>query len=196
MFWLIFATVLWGVVHSLLASIGFKNFLRRILGNRFMNFYRLLYNIFALVSVLPILYLMVSLPDKTLYQAPVPWSYLMRAGQALSVLFLFIAVLQTDVLSFAGLRQLFQEEETGSLVTNGLYRSVRHPLYTFSLLILWLSPSMSINAFIVYAAFTVYILIGIVFEERKLVREFGNVYLEYKSRTPMLFPGLKFGGNK
>ena len=196
MFWLIFATVLWGVVHSLLASIGFKNFLRRILGNRFMNFYRLLYNIFALVSILPILYLMVSLPDKTLYQAPVPWSYLMRAGQALSALFLFIAVLQTDVLSFAGLRQLFQEEETGSLVTSGLYRSVRHPLYTFSLLILWLSPSMSINAFIVYAAFTVYILIGIVFEERKLVREFGNVYLEYKSRTPMLFPGLKFGGNK
>lgn len=196
MFWLIFATVLWGVVHSLLASIGFKNFLRRILGNRFMNFYRLLYNIFALVSILPILYLMVSLPDKTLYQAPVPWSYLMRAGQALSALFLFIAVLQTDALSFAGLRQLFQEEETGSLVTSGLYRSVRHPLYTFSLLILWLSPSMSINAFIVYAAFTVYILIGIVFEERKLVREFGNVYLEYKSRTPMLFPGLKFGGNK
>ena len=196
MFWLIFATVLWGVVHSLLASIGFKNFLRRILGNRFMNFYRLLYNIFALVSILPILYLMVSLPDKTLYQAPVPWSYLMRAGQVLSVLFLFIAVLQTDVLSFAGLRQLFQEEETGSLVTSGLYRSVRHPLYTFSLLILWLSPSMSINAFIVYAAFTVYILIGIVFEERKLVREFGNVYLEYKSRSPMLFPGPKFGGNK
>ena len=196
MFWLIFATVLWGVVHSLLASIGFKNFLRRILGNRFMNFYRLLYNIFALVSILPILYLMVSLPDKTLYQAPVPWSYLMRAGQALSALFLFIAVLQTDALSFAGLRQLFQEEETGSLVTSGLYRSVRHPLYTFSLLILWLSPSMSINAFIVYAAFTVYILIGIVFEERKLVREFGNVYLEYKSRTPMLFPGLKIGGNK
>ena len=196
MFWLIFATVLWGVVHSLLASIGFKNFLRRILGNRFMNFYRLLYNIFALVSILPILYLMVSLPDKTLYQAPVPWSYLMRAGQALSALFLFIAVLQTDALSFAGLRQLFQEEETGSLVTSGLYRSVRHPLYTFSLLILWLSPSMSINAFIVYAAFTVYILIGIVFEERKLVREFGNVYLEYKSRTPMLFPGPKFGGNK
>ena len=196
MFWLIFATVLWGVVHSLLASIGFKNFLRRILGNRFMNFYRLLYNIFALVSILPILYLMVSLPDKTLYQAPVPWSYLMRAGQALSALFLFIAVLQTDALSFAGLRQLFQEEETGSLVTSGLYRSVRHPLYTFSLLILWLSPSMSINAFIVYSAFTVYILIGIVFEERKLVREFGNVYLEYKSRTPMLFPGPKFGGNK
>lgn len=196
MFWLIFATALWGVVHSLLASIGFKNFLRRILGNRFMNFYRLLYNIFALVSILPILYLMVSLPDKTLYQAPVPWSYLMRAGQVLSVLFLFIAVLQTDVLSFAGLRQLFQEEETGSLVTSGLYRSVRHPLYTFSLLILWLSPSMSINAFIVYAAFTIYILIGIVFEERKLVREFGNVYLEYKSRTPMLFPGLKIGGNK
>jgi protein-S-isoprenylcysteine O-methyltransferase Ste14 len=196
MFWLIFAIALWGVIHSWLASIGFKDFLRQALGNRFMKFYRLLYNIFAVVSILPILYLMVSLPDRTLYQIPAPWGYLMLAGQALSVLFLFIAVLQTDVLSFAGLRQLFQVEETGSLVTNGLYRSVRHPLYTFSLLILWLSPSMSIHSFVIYTALTIYILIGIFFEERKLVREFGKAYLEYKSRTPMLFPGLKFGGNK
>jgi protein-S-isoprenylcysteine O-methyltransferase Ste14 len=196
MFWLIFAIALWGVIHSWLASTGFKNFLRRTPGNRFMKFYRLLYNIFAVVSIVPILYLMVSLPDKMLYQMPVPWNYVMRAGQALSVLFLFVAVLQTDVLSFAGLRQLVEEEKTGSLVTNGLYRSVRHPLYTFSLLILWLSPSMSINSFIVYTALTIYILIGIVFEERKLVGEFGNAYVEYKSSTPMLFPGTKFGGNK
>jgi protein-S-isoprenylcysteine O-methyltransferase Ste14 len=140
----------------------------------------------------------------------------MLAGQALSVLFLFVAVLQTDLLSFAGLRQLIEdyspgalrEEKPGNLVTSGLYRSVRHPLYTFSLLILWLSPSMSINSFIVYLSLTIYILIGIIFEERKLLREFGKAYEEYKSNTPMLFPGVpknvaqrgapaeKFGGNK
>jgi protein-S-isoprenylcysteine O-methyltransferase Ste14 len=196
MFWLIFTIAFWGIFHSLLASIGFKNFIRRTFGDRFMKFYRLLYNIFAVISIVPVLYFMVSLPDTTLYRIPAPWKYGMLAGQAVSVLLLFVAVIQTDILSFVGLRQLMEEENMGSLVTSGLYRSVRHPLYTFSLLILWLAPSMSMNSFIVYSALTIYVLIGIVFEERKLLRDFGQAYAEYKSHTPMLIPALKFDGNK
>jgi protein-S-isoprenylcysteine O-methyltransferase Ste14 len=161
-----------------------------------MKFYRLFYNIFAVVSILPVLYLMIVLPDQTLYQVPSPWNILMRAGQLLSLLLLFVAVLQTDVLSFVGVRQLIEEEKRGDLVVSGLYRFVRHPLYTFSLGVLWLSPSMSVNSLIVCAALTVYILIGIIFEERKLLREFGQEYAAYKSMTPMLLPGIKFGGNK
>jgi protein-S-isoprenylcysteine O-methyltransferase Ste14 len=75
-------------------------------------------------------------------------------------------------------------------MTGGLYHYVRHPLYTFSLLILWLSPTMTLNSFIVYLALTIYILIGIVFEERKLLREFGEEYANYRSITPMLIPGI------
>jgi methanethiol S-methyltransferase len=196
MFWLIFVIALWGIVHSLLASIRFKNFLRRTFGDNFMKLYRLLYNVFAVISILPVLYLMVVLPDRTLYQVASPWSYLIRTGQVISVLLLFVAVWQTDVLSFVGLRQLIDEEKESDLVISGLYRFVRHPLYTFSLGILWLSPSMTVNSLIVYAALTIYILIGIIFEERKLLREFGQPYAAYKSITPMLIPGRKFGGNK
>ena len=120
----------------------------------------------------------------------------MLLGQGISVFLLFVAVLQTDVLSFAGLRQLIEEERTGKLVTHGLYRFVRHPLYTFSLLILWLSPKVTINSFIVYLALTLYVLVGAFFEERKLLREFGQEYAKYRSVTPMLMPGLKLRGNK
>jgi protein-S-isoprenylcysteine O-methyltransferase Ste14 len=196
MFWLIIAIVVWGIVHSLLASLGFKELLRRSFGDGVMRFYRLLYNLFAVISFLPALYLMVSLPDQPLYQVPPPWSYLMRAGQGFSLLLLIVSVLQTDVLSFVGLRQLVEEQKPGALVTRGLYRLVRHPLYTFSLFILWLSPSLSLNSFIVYLALTIYILIGIIFEERKLLREFGQDYASYRSVTPMLIPGVKPGGNK
>jgi protein-S-isoprenylcysteine O-methyltransferase Ste14 len=196
MFWLTIIIALWGVIHSLLASLGFKNFLRRALGDGFMKFYRLLYNILAVISITPVLYLMVSLPDKILYQVPVPWKYLMLAGQGISALLLLVAVLQTDVLSFAGLRQLIEEDKAGNLITTGLYRFVRHPLYTFSLLILWFSPSMTVNSLMVYAALTFYVFIGIIFEERKLLREFGRKYADYKSTTPMLLPGLKWSGNK
>lgn len=196
MLWLILSIALWGFVHSFIASFGFKDFLRRMLGDGFMKFYRLLYNIIAVVSIAPVLYLAAVLPDRDLYNIPAPWNALMLAGQGISALLLLVAVLQTDVLSFVGLRQLFEEERTGRLVTAGLYRIVRHPLYTFSLLVLWLSPKVSLNSFILYLSLTVYILIGISFEERNLLREFGEDYVRYKTVTPMLIPGLKFGGNK
>src|SRR5687768_12435531 len=125
MVWLILAVALWGIVHSLLASLRFKNFLRHTLGHRFIRFYRLVYNLFAVISIVPILYLMISLPDKALYQVPEPWSYLMLAAQGLSALFLFGAILQTDILAFAGLRQLTTDLKEGKLVTQGLYRFVR-----------------------------------------------------------------------
>ncbi len=191
MFWLIFAIALWGTVHSLLASLGFKDFLRRLLGNGFMKFYRLLYNFFAVVSLAPVLYLLASLPDRTLYRVSAPWSYLMLAGQGTSALLLLVAALQTDVLAFAGLRQLFEPEKS-DLIKTGFYRVVRHPLYTFGLLILWLSPSMPVNSLVVSMSLTVYILVGIIFEERKLLREFGQEYAKYKSATPMLIPGTKW----
>jgi methanethiol S-methyltransferase len=196
MLWLILAIAAWGVVHSFTASLGFKNILHRSFGDGFMRWYRLLYNVFSVISFAPILYLMYVLPDRNLYQAPSPWSYLMLAGQGFSALLLVIAVLQTDALSFAGLRQLFEQEKPGKLVTKGFYRFIRHPLYTFGLLFLWLTPKVSVNTFIVYASFTVYILVGAYFEERKLLREFGQEYEDYKSTTPMLVPFLKFDGNK
>ena len=196
MFWSIFAIVLWGVVHSVTASLRFKELLRRMLGNGFMKFYRLFYNVFSVITFAPILYLMVILPNKDLYRIPSPWNYLMLTGQGISVLLLVIAVIQTDTLSFIGLRQLFEEEKPGKLVTKSFYRFVRHPLYTFGLLILWLSPNVSVNSFVVYVGLTVYIFIGAYFEERKLLREFGQEYAEYKAITPMIIPGLKFGGNK
>lgn len=196
MFWLVFAIIVWGVIHSITASLGFKESLRRTFGDGFMRFYRFLYNVFSVVSFAPILYLMVALPTRGLYQVPSPWNYLMLAGQGLSALLLLLAVLQTDTLSFVGLRQLFEEEKPGKLETKGFYRFMRHPLYTFGLLFLWLSPGMTVNSFIVYLSLTVYILIGAYFEERKLLREFGQEYADYKAVTPMIIPRLPFGRNK
>ncbi len=184
---LLFALALWGIVHSILAS----SFAKGIIGAA--RFYRLAYNIIAVISFLPILYLMTTLPDKPVFQVPAPWKFIMLAGQALAALLLLITVLQTDTLSFAGLRQLFEKEKTDALVTGGLYRLVRHPLYTFSFLLIWLSPTVSQNSLTVYIGATLYTLVGAYFEERKLLREFGEAYAAYKKSTPMLIPGLVFG---
>jgi len=184
--------LLWGLIHSILASLGFKSFLAKALGKSLMRGYRLFYNIFSAISFLPILYLVATLPDAPFYSVPAPWSYLMLLGQGLGLVLLILGVLQTDTLSFVGLRQLFEQEKPSALVTRGLYRLVRHPLYTAGLLILWLSPQATVNSFTMYLGATIYILVGAYFEERKLLREFGEAYVAYKSKTPMLLPWMKF----
>jgi methanethiol S-methyltransferase len=190
--YIILSLLLWGLIHSILASLSFKSFLINLFGKSWMRGYRLFYNVFSLITFVPILYLVAILPNAPLYSVPAPWSYLMLLGQGLGALLLVIGVLQTDTLSFVGLRQLVQEESPAALVTNGLYRLVRHPLYTAGLIFLWLSPQVTVNSFTLYIGATIYIFTGAFFEERKLTREFGAAYAEYKSKTPMLIPWLKF----
>lgn len=192
MFSLLSAIFVWGIVHSILASLGVKEFFRRTLGTSLMRLYRLGYNIFSMLSFLPIVWLMMTLPDKELYRVSMPWNYLMMVGQGIAAVFLLVGLLHTDMLHFVGLRQLIEPEKPSRLVTWGLYRYVRHPLYVFGLLFLWLSPILSANSFAVYLSLTVYIIAGALFEERKLLREFGEAYREYKSVTPMMIPGLMF----
>jgi protein-S-isoprenylcysteine O-methyltransferase Ste14 len=187
---LVLASSLWGLVHSLLASIQVKGIARQISSQFASRWYRLAYNAFAGISFLPVLLLAALLPDRLVYAVPSPGLYLMMAGQLAALLMLLIGVLQTDTLAFIGIRQIVGNEAPGKLVTGGLYRYMRHPLYTAGLLFIWLTPTMTINRLTLYLCLTVYILIGAYFEERKLLREFGQEYQNYKARTPMLIPFL------
>ncbi len=190
MIWLILSVVLWGLVHSIMASLGLKSALEKILGANITRFYRLFFNVFSLLSFIPILWLMRVLPDRTLYEIPAPWMYLMLFGQGLAVVGEMVGLFQTDIWEFAGLRQIISPngDENSELVVKGLYKKMRHPLYTFGLLFIWLTPVMTVNMLMVYIAATLYIVIGAYFEEKKLCREFGEAYAEYQSSTPMLIP--------
>lgn len=181
--------ILWGAVHSLTASLGAKARAQRVWGAEADRFYRLGYNLFSLITFLPILALVFLLPDQPLYSVPAPWSFLMLIGQLFAVLTLAAGLLQTDVWHFLGLRQLIDHAHSPpKLVVSGLYRWVRHPLYTAGLLFIWLLPVMTINRLVMNTGLTLYLLIGALFEERKLLREFGEAYQEYRDRTPMLIP--------
>lgn len=191
MFWILPAVLFWGFFHSFNATHGVKEFWRRTFGDGFMKFYRLAYNVIAVLTFLPILVLLLLLPDHTIYRIPPPWSYLMMAGRVFFALCLLAAVFQFGILYFIGLRQLAERAGDRKLVTTGLYGFVRHPFYTFFLLFLWLTPTLTINLLVVYLGLTIYIQIGIYFEERKLLREFGEEYEVYRAATPMLFPAPK-----
>jgi protein-S-isoprenylcysteine O-methyltransferase Ste14 len=193
--WIILAIAFWGFFHSFNASFGAKDLYRRRLGGGFMKFYRLAYNSFAVLTFLPIVILFIIRPGEILYRVPVPWSFIMVAGQMVFASCLIVAVFQFGILYFIGLRQLVDQPGDRELVTSGLYSHVRHPFYTFFLLFLWLTPIMTSSLLVVYLGLTIYIRIGIHFEERKLLREFGEQYAAYRAVTPMLFPTPKFVRN-
>jgi protein-S-isoprenylcysteine O-methyltransferase Ste14 len=193
-FWIILLAVcVYGLIHSLLASLQAKAQARHWFGPSTERWFRLAYNLIAAITLLPVLVLPVLLIDKSLYRIAFPWSLLTLALQGLAAITLVVGIRQTGISSFIGLRQLLVPGNTTPprLVTGGLYRYVRHPLYTAGLLIIWLTPVMTCNLLALDIGLTVYILIGAYFEERKLQREFGSAYTEYKSHTPMLIPGLK-----
>lgn len=75
--------------------------------------------------------------------------------------------------------------------TPSLYKLVRHPLYIGWLTIFWAAPTMTVAHLVFAVATTAYILIAIRWEERDLEVAFGEVYSDYKKRTPMLVPRLR-----
>lgn len=189
-FWILLAVFIYGLVHSILASLGAKARARQWLGPAADRWYRLGYNIFGAITLLPVLALPAILPDQPLYTIPAPAVYLALAGQVAAVVMLAVSVMQTGAWSFLGLKQAFfpGNESPHRLVQTGLYRWMRHPIYTAGLLFIWLMPVMTVNLLALNVGLTIYLIIGALFEERKLVREFGEEYLQYRKVTPMLIP--------
>ena len=190
---LILYFTIYGLLHSVTAATWFKSRLRGWIGPLFDRWYRLIYNLFAGISILPLFWMLAVLPDRWLYAVPSPWAWLMMAGQAAALVGAGITLLQTNLWHFAGLAQITAAEPTatGSLSIRGSYAWVRHPLYTYSLLLIWLTPTMTINLAVTYAIFTAYFYLGSIHEERRLVREFGDAYVRYQAQVPRLIPGLK-----
>jgi protein-S-isoprenylcysteine O-methyltransferase Ste14 len=189
---ILLAVVVYGVIHSLLATLAAKARARQWFGPVADRWYRLAYNFLGIVTFLPILGLVAAYPGERLYAIPTPWSYLTLAGQLLALVALLIGLLQTGIWSFLGFEQMLVPGKTSNsvMVTNGLYRWVRHPLYTAGLIFIWLTPIMTSGLLVLNIGLTVYLVVGAYYEERKLVREFGEDYVEYQKKTPMLIPGL------
>ena len=190
--------VLFAVVHSLLVDPWFKSLARGALGIAFDRWQRLAYNLLALLMMLPFLYILVFLPDRILYAAHAPWSWLMFAAQLLVAVALLLTVRRTGVFYFLGLSQLRgaseQASTDGGLVTDGFYCHVRNPLFFFAALLLWLSPIMTENLLAFNILATIYFYLGARHEERSLQEEFGQEYEDYRKTVPMFLPRLRCKG--
>ena len=179
---LILAAVLYSLVHSLTASLWMKARAANSLGSAVERWYRLVYNLWAGITFLPILWLLAVLPDKSLYTIPLPWLILTTAGQLAGAAIILIGILQTGALSFLGIRQAISTrltpKDTG-LVTTGLYRWVRHPLYTGGFLLIWLTPVLTLNLLTIFTVLSIYLVLGAKLEEGRMIQAFGEAYRAY-----------------
>jgi len=182
--------IVWAVVHSILASITIKEWLTHRLGPGIQRWYRLLYVTLAVVTLMPLLVIYYLEPDVLVYAVDPPWRYLMIVGQGGAVLALIYATWRSGLFQFIGFAQVVAEPQhfTGTLVTSGFFRYVRHPLYLFSSLFLWLTPTMTQNQLVLYGLMTLYFIVGSIHEEQVLMHEFGESYLLYKQQVPRFIP--------
>lgn len=191
--WVLMAVGLYGLVHSLLASLRAKNLARRWLGRPGERYYRLFYVLFVSIALLPVLALIVLLPDEKIYTIPFPWVLLTIGVQGLAVLGIYLSLKDISVGHFLGVAQVSGEaalDEPGKFVVSGAFRYTRHPLYLFSMIIIWLFPIMTWNVLAFNLGATIYMMVGTIPEERKLLIQFGKDYAEYRQRTPWLIPRL------
>jgi protein-S-isoprenylcysteine O-methyltransferase Ste14 len=190
--------VAWGafaLFHSVTVSEPYERWARGFLGEeRFRAFHRLLFTLYSGVATAAVLLYVRSLPDAPLYRIEGVSRYAFHALQLCGAALLLWT--PWDLKEFVGLRQWERyrkgEEEAqgrgGRLFTGKGYGLVRHPLYLGCSLLLAFHPVQTRSSAATAAAVIAYFYIGTFFEERRLVRTFGEAYLEYQRRIPRFFP--------
>ena len=191
----ILLAVMWSVycaVHSLMIS---TPFLRRVRG-RFPDghrYHRLFFNIFSIVTLIPIALFSLALRSAPLFQ----WNGGLRGLQALLLVMGFALLAagawQYDIKEFMGLSQISSPDTCRSIAadcelnTTGVLGLLRHPWYTAGLLLLW-ARDLDLAAIIINVVLTAYIIIGTFLEERKLIAAYGQAYRDYQGKVSMFLP--------
>jgi methanethiol S-methyltransferase len=106
---------------------------------------------------------------------------------------LFISTFLINHFDLFGLRQAYLKMRDKPYTAVNFkviffYKYSRHPLYLGTLIGIWSTPHMTVTHLIYALLLTGYILIGVRYEEKDLIHEFGDQYLAYKKSTPAIIP--------
>lgn len=190
---LIFFWILYFALHSALASIRIKLWAKTTFPG-FFNYYRLTYNIFSIVSFAIVLFFQNTLPSHLITTLPVWTTIIGYIFIGAGFVIVALACKNYDMKEFAGVKPMSEFTPSNTyLKTNGLNAFVRHPIYLGIIFVL--SGYLFISFYYKTLAFSfialVYVIIGAKLEERKLIVLFGERYIQYKKKIPMLIPKLK-----
>jgi methanethiol S-methyltransferase len=179
------------MLHSAMISETVTRFLKRRLGDSF-RFYRLFFNSVAVLTLIPVLWYSHSLRQEAIVRWEGVWLVLQYLLMACGVLLVIAGGRHYSLRQFVGISQL-QGASSGGLAagggidSSGVLGLVRHPWYTAVVLLLW-ARNLDMAALVGNGVLTVYIVVGTLLEERKLVHEFGDAYRSYQRRVSMFVP--------
>lgn len=156
------------------------------------RYYRLFYNITAIVTILPVLLIGAVLSGQRLFPENNGIRYLAMFFATWGVIVIRLAFKEYSFRSFIGLDRGDRKEE--KLKKSGILSKIRHPLYAGGLLIVigYALFAPTITNLIICLISVIYIFIGMRIEERRLTDMFGQEYISYKDQVPALIPWLKF----
>ncbi len=187
--YLILAIAFYYFMHSVLAASSVKNQLYSFISP---PYYRLFFNAMAVLLLAPIVFIYIQNP-KTFVFAPTALSHGMGLlFLAIAALLLFVALSQYNLGEFLGSKYLDPQKSKApvQLQISGFNGLVRHPLYFATLIFVWawFLKRATLADLIIAIATSLYLIIGIHFEEKKLLAEFGNDYLAYQKKVKKLIP--------
>ena len=95
--------------------------------------------------------------------------------------------------TFLGINQIHKDvnhgliNNSGMIDKSGIMGMVRHPFYSGSFLLIW-AGNLDTTRLIINIILSIYLVVGTILEEQKLIAEFGDVYRNYQKEVSMLFP--------
>ncbi len=184
--WLVYYTL-----HSMLASTTVKEFSKKKLG-KFYRFYRLAYSAFAFFTLIALLLYQYSFQSPILIKSA-GIKYLAAFFLVLPGFIIMLISIKKYFLLLSGIRSIFTPVATPELKTSGIHKFVRHPLYSGTLLFVsgMFFIFSTLSNLIAATLLILYVWVGIIFEEKKLRKEFGKSYIEYITKVPKLVPSFK-----
>lgn len=187
---------LFAVQHSVMARPAFKRWLTRRIPRAAERSTYVLLSSLALVAVFAFWQ---PLGGQVWYIEHPLGQGLLYGGFAFGWALVLVSTFLTSHTDLFGLRQVwlhFRRRPYAPLrfVTPLPYRIVRHPLYLGWLFVFWCTPDMTLSHLLFAVMTSGYIVIGATLEERDLADEHGETYRQYRSRVPMLIPGLRRRG--
>lgn len=189
---LILSLAVFAAVHSLMASLPFKRFLMRVIGPSADRLFMPLFSFIAVITLLPLAYLLYKYPGPFLYIIPSPWRWVMVGGQLIAAGVAPLALLHAPHrFKIRAQLSVPQTLEAGHLDIRGIYQWVRDPFLLSGLVMIWLTPFMTLNLLIIYLLATIYLYLGSLHWESRLAAQFGNEYREYQKQVHRIIPGSK-----